>query len=139
MSTLIPRPFYSPEEIAQLYPPSLKLHYVQVVSRHGERVPVRVRLQNAGVPKYWDLCGATRHFSTAVLGQNLAEQEYNKFNFQRSLEQIDQHRKLTQLSQPSRPTWLVVYLFLFDFHIIYYYHSLLELRKILTIFYFVFI
>ncbi|KAJ5994811.1 hypothetical protein N7481_001788 [Penicillium waksmanii] len=68
MTTLTPREPYSPEELERLYPKSLKLQLVQVVSlnppyrssrqpranpsqflRHGERTPVSSRFQNTGL------------------------------------------------------------------------------------------
>ena len=35
MTTLDPRPPYSPDELATLYPSNLQLHLVQVIFRHG--------------------------------------------------------------------------------------------------------
>ena len=46
MTTLVPRPPYSPEELTRLYPADLDLQLVQVLLRHGERVPVSTRFQN---------------------------------------------------------------------------------------------
>ena len=46
MTTLVPRPAYSQEEIDKLYPRDLELRLVQVLLRHGERAPVSVRFQN---------------------------------------------------------------------------------------------
>ena len=46
MTTLVPRPPYSQEELNKLYPAELELRLVQVLLRHGERVPVSVRFQN---------------------------------------------------------------------------------------------
>ncbi|KAJ5581456.1 Histidine phosphatase superfamily clade-2 [Penicillium sp. DV-2018c] len=46
MTTLIPRDPYTQDELARLYPPSLKLQLVQVFLRHGERTPVSSRFSN---------------------------------------------------------------------------------------------
>ena len=46
MTTLVPPPPYSPEELTRLYPADLDLQLVQVLLRHGERVPVSTRFQN---------------------------------------------------------------------------------------------
>lgn len=57
MTTLRPRPPYSDDELKQLYPDHLELRLVQVLLRHGERVPVSVRFQNVRVlvpPRYPD-------------------------------------------------------------------------------------
>jgi acid phosphatase len=51
MTTLIPREPYSPEELARLYPKSLKLQLVQVVSLL-ETLIVRSALTRA-VPSSW--------------------------------------------------------------------------------------
>ena len=46
MTTLVPRPPYSSEELDRLYPKDLELRLVQVLLRHGERAPDSVRFQN---------------------------------------------------------------------------------------------
>lgn len=46
MTSLVQRPPYSQEELKQLYPANLELKLVQVLLRHGERVPVSTRFQN---------------------------------------------------------------------------------------------
>ena len=46
MTTLVPRGPYSDEELKKLYPANLELQLVQVLLRHGERVPVSQRFQN---------------------------------------------------------------------------------------------
>ncbi|BFZ63297.1 hypothetical protein YB2330_004419 [Saitoella coloradoensis] len=67
MTSLPPRPDYTPSELSVLYPPSLRLIHLQVLARHGERTPVRARLQNAGVPEHWNLCHAAKRFRASVL------------------------------------------------------------------------
>jgi hypothetical protein len=47
MTSLVPRPPYSPEELERLYPKDLELQLVQILLRHGERSPVTARFQNA--------------------------------------------------------------------------------------------
>lgn len=51
MTTLQTRPPYSQQELDQLYPEDLELRLVQVLLRHGERVPVSVRFQNVRLLK----------------------------------------------------------------------------------------
>lgn len=46
MTSLVPRPAYSQEELDKLYPQDLELRLVQVLLRHGERAPVSARFQN---------------------------------------------------------------------------------------------
>jgi acid phosphatase len=48
MTSLVPRPPYSQEELERLYPKELELQLVQILLRHGERSPVSARFQNAG-------------------------------------------------------------------------------------------
>ncbi|KAH7363666.1 histidine phosphatase superfamily [Pyrenochaeta sp. MPI-SDFR-AT-0127] len=67
MTTLIPRPFYSQEEIDKLYPKELELQLVQVLLRHGERSPVSPRFQNAGLRPYWPYCNAARQLTSVIL------------------------------------------------------------------------
>lgn len=51
MTTLVPRPPYSEEELRKLYPKDLELQLVQVLLRHGERSPVSARFLNARFPQ----------------------------------------------------------------------------------------
>lgn len=46
MTTLVPRPAYSQDELDKLYPKGLELRLVQVLLRHGERAPVSARFGN---------------------------------------------------------------------------------------------
>ena len=46
MTTLVPRPPYTKEELSTLYPSDLELQQVQVILRHGERTPVNSRFKN---------------------------------------------------------------------------------------------
>jgi hypothetical protein len=46
MTTLVPRPPYTAEELQRLFPQELELQFVQVLLRHGERSPVSARFQN---------------------------------------------------------------------------------------------
>lgn len=64
MSTLVPRPPYSKDELEKLYPPGLELMLSQIFLRHGERSPISARFQNVskahplsrkqGEIRYWD-------------------------------------------------------------------------------------
>ena len=55
MTTLQPRPPYTPEELKALYPSGLELQLGQVLLRHGERSPVSARFQNAGLAPFVSL------------------------------------------------------------------------------------
>ncbi|KAI0155075.1 histidine acid phosphatase [Hypoxylon sp. FL1284] len=67
MTTLVPRPPYTDEELRRLYPAGLELQLVQVLLRHGERSPVSARFRNAGLPAFWPYCSAVRQLRSAVL------------------------------------------------------------------------
>ncbi|KAF1942959.1 phosphoglycerate mutase-like protein [Clathrospora elynae] len=67
MTTLIPRQFYSQEELDKLYPKELELQLVQILLRHGERTPVSPRFQNTGVPPYWPYCNSARQLTSVIL------------------------------------------------------------------------
>ena len=66
MTTLQPRPPYTPDELRKLYPANLELQLVQVLMRHGERSPVSARFQNAGLPAFWPYCSVARQMKSAV-------------------------------------------------------------------------
>lgn len=67
MTTLRPRGPYSDDELAKLYPDSLKLQLVQVFLRHGERSPVSARFQNAGLAPFWPYCSVARQLLSATM------------------------------------------------------------------------
>src|ERR1700742_1347677 len=67
MSTLQPRPPYSPEELRHLYPEQLQLEQVQILLRHGERTPVNARFRNTGLHPYWPYCSSAKAMKSAVL------------------------------------------------------------------------
>ena len=67
MTTLVPKPPYTQAELDQLYPQTLELRLVQVLLRHGERAPVSVRFQNAGLAPYWPYCGAAKRLRSVAM------------------------------------------------------------------------
>ncbi|KAI0408797.1 histidine phosphatase superfamily [Xylaria palmicola] len=73
MTTLVPRPPYSEDELRSLYPANLELQLVQILLRHGERTPVSARFQNAGLPTFWPYCAAVRQFKSAVLDRTTGQ------------------------------------------------------------------
>ena len=85
MSTLQPRPAYSPEELAQLYPKGLELQQVQVLLRHGERTPVNARFKNAGLPVNWPYCRAANMMKSAILE---ADGSMDSLQWQRRMESM---------------------------------------------------
>ncbi|OAA65754.1 histidine acid phosphatase [Niveomyces insectorum RCEF 264] len=70
MTSLVPRPPYSDDELRQLYPAGLELQLVQVLMRHGERTPVSPRFQNAGLHAFWPYCAAVKQLTAAVLADD---------------------------------------------------------------------
>nr|POE72959.1 putative acid phosphatase spbc4.06 [Quercus suber] len=93
MTTLSPRPPYTPSEIAALYPSSLKLTQVQVLLRHGERTPVSPRFQNAGLQANWPLCQAARRLKSVVLGKATENeaQPWDDMVWRRQLERLGEN------------------------------------------------
>ncbi|KAK4504638.1 hypothetical protein PRZ48_002599 [Zasmidium cellare] len=67
MTTLTPRPPYSDQELAQLYPKNLELQQVQILLRHGERTPVGPRFKNAGLHGTWPYCKAANELKATIL------------------------------------------------------------------------
>ncbi|KXL41491.1 hypothetical protein M433DRAFT_72880 [Acidomyces richmondensis BFW] len=67
MTTLQPRPPYTDDELATLYPKNLVLEQVQILLRHGERTPISARFTNTGLATYWPYCAAAANFRDAVL------------------------------------------------------------------------
>ncbi|RMZ79049.1 hypothetical protein DV737_g3597, partial [Chaetothyriales sp. CBS 132003] len=67
MTSLVPRPPYSQEELDKLYPGNLELRLVQVLLRHGERAPVSARFQNAGLAPYWHYCNAAQQMRSVAM------------------------------------------------------------------------
>ncbi|KAH9832414.1 putative histidine acid phosphatase family protein [Teratosphaeria destructans] len=83
MTSLKPRPEYSDEELAILYPPSLQLQQVQLILRHGERTPVNARFKNAGLHADWPYCEAARNFRDVILS---ADRSWDTLRWRRRLE-----------------------------------------------------
>lgn len=84
MTSLIPRPPYSDDELKALYPPHLELQLVQILLRHGERSPVSARFQNAGLPAFWPYCSAVRQLKSAVLDRHTGQ--FSTMEWKRRLE-----------------------------------------------------
>ncbi|KAI1330483.1 histidine acid phosphatase [Xylariaceae sp. FL0255] len=84
MTTLVPRPPYTNDELKALYPAGLELQLVQVLLRHGERSPVSARFQNAGLPAFWPYCNAVRQLKSAVL--NRTTHQFSTLEWKRRLE-----------------------------------------------------
>ena len=64
MTSIEPRPAYTPQELERLYPKGLTLQLVQVLLRHGERSPVSARFRNAGLPAHWPYCVAAKQIAS---------------------------------------------------------------------------
>lgn len=76
---------YTDAQLAQLYPPDLKLILVQSIFRHGERAPVRVRLENAGIPAHFDLCSHVQRFNATVR----LPDSWGRLKYQRLVEEMN--------------------------------------------------
>lgn len=100
MASLQRRGPYSPEELTSLYPPSLQLHFVQIVARHGERTPVRARFQNT-IPTFWAECKAAERFRNEVL---TASGQWESFGYKRGLETFGKGDKAVQAAGGARET-----------------------------------
>ncbi|KAI2630654.1 phosphoglycerate mutase-like protein [Hypoxylon sp. NC1633] len=84
MTSLVPRPPYTDDELKALYPPNLELQLVQILLRHGERSPVSARFQNAGLPAFWPYCSAVRQLKSAVLDRHTGQ--FSTLEWKRRLE-----------------------------------------------------
>ncbi|KAI1376707.1 phosphoglycerate mutase-like protein [Hypoxylon crocopeplum] len=84
MTSLVPRPPYTDDELKALYPPHLELQLVQILLRHGERSPVSARFQNAGLPAFWPYCSAVRQLKSAVLDRHT--NQFSTMEWKRRLE-----------------------------------------------------
>ncbi|KAI0526562.1 histidine phosphatase superfamily [Xylaria bambusicola] len=84
MTTLVPRPPYTDDELKSLYPVNLELQLVQVLLRHGERTPVSPRFQNTGLPSFWPYCTAVRQFKSTVLDRTAGQ--FTTLEWKRRLE-----------------------------------------------------
>ncbi|KAF1844296.1 phosphoglycerate mutase-like protein [Cucurbitaria berberidis CBS 394.84] len=85
MTTLIPRPSYSREELDKLYPKELELQLVQILLRHGERSPVSPRFQNTGLQPYWPYCNSARQL-TSVIRNTKDFSQWDQLKYRRRLE-----------------------------------------------------
>lgn len=97
---------YSDQELTQLYPPHLKLILVQSIFRHGERAPVRVRLENAGVPRHFNLCHHVGKFQAAVRLSSQNEHSWGTLKYERVVEEMDSSGK-AQLAKLESGTCLL--------------------------------
>ncbi|KIV82383.1 hypothetical protein PV11_04501 [Exophiala sideris] len=70
MTSIVPAPPYTQDELNKLYPQGLELRLVQVLLRHGERAPVSARFQNAGLPAHWPYCNAAQRLRSVVMTTN---------------------------------------------------------------------
>ncbi|KAF1954784.1 phosphoglycerate mutase-like protein [Byssothecium circinans] len=82
MTTFVPRPPYTKEELSRLYPQELELQLVQVLLRHGERSPVSPRFQSTGLWPYWPYCNSARQFTSIVKGTS----DWDQLKYRRRLE-----------------------------------------------------
>ncbi|CCG84574.1 protein of unknown function [Taphrina deformans PYCC 5710] len=103
MASLLPSDIhrYSDAELSELYPADLKLLLVQSIFRHGERAPVRVRLENAGIPRHFDLCNHVSLFQAAVkLVNDAGNTTWGRLPYTRLIEETDDTGK-ARLASPG--------------------------------------
>ncbi|KAF7560021.1 hypothetical protein G7046_g4132 [Stylonectria norvegica] len=86
MTTLQPRPPYSPSELTTLYPPHLRLQLVQILLRHGERSPITARFRSTGLPAFWPYCSALRQLKSAVLDPSAGAGAFTTLEWKHRLE-----------------------------------------------------
>lgn len=98
MTTLEPRPPYTDDEFARLYPSNLELKQVQILLRHGERTPVNSRFQNAGLHEYWPYCKAANAMKAVILA---ADGSLDTLAWKRRLETIGAQDRPTLSAGPS--------------------------------------
>ncbi|TQV91437.1 hypothetical protein V2A60_008917 [Cordyceps javanica] len=82
--SLEPRPAYTADELARLYPPPLRLQQVQILMRHGERTPVSNRFANTGLPEFWPYCSQASRMTSFVLDP--ASSSWTPLEWRRRLE-----------------------------------------------------
>ncbi|KAI0598523.1 putative acid phosphatase [Biscogniauxia sp. FL1348] len=99
MTSLIPRPPYTPDELRALYPADLELQLVQVLLRHGERTPVSARFQNAGLAPFWPYCSAARQLKSVVLDR--ATGRFDTLEWKRRLETFGPHDEPVLAAGPA--------------------------------------
>ena len=107
----------TPEQVKTLYPPDLSLQYVQIFFRHGisppqihtklthqqgERTPVRQRLQNAGIPPFWNLCRAADEFRATIA---LPDNSFHSLHYRRRVEIPDSKGRLVKFNQAGERYW----------------------------------
>lgn len=117
MTTLVPRPPYTQDELKALYPPHLELQLVQILLRHGERSPVSARFQNTGLPAFWPYCSAVQQLKSAVRGssnttnttttaatsgqQQQQQQRFSTLEWKRRLETFGPHDEAVLAAGPG--------------------------------------
>ncbi|KAK9415467.1 putative 3-phytase [Seiridium unicorne] len=100
MTTLTPRAPYTEDELKHLYPSDLKLQFVQILLRHGERSPVSARFTNAGLPAFWPYCNAVRHMRNAVLDGSFSAPQFTTLEWKRRLEAFGENDEPVIASGP---------------------------------------
>lgn len=84
----------SQDELRTRYPDSLKLILVQSIFRHGERAPVRARLESAGVPQHFNLCHHVGKFNASVrLSASHSNPVWGTLRYRRAVEEMDKGGK----------------------------------------------
>ncbi|RIA89614.1 histidine phosphatase superfamily, partial [Glomus cerebriforme] len=98
-----PFPSYDDEKIRFYYPDYLQLKLVQVIHRHGERTPVKPRLEHV-IPPLWNLCHEAKEFQTSILLFHEDENNQNNSdNLKLSYDQF-KYRRIDSHSSPSPGT-----------------------------------
>lgn len=100
MTTHLPRPPYTPDELKKLYPEELQLRQVQVILRHGERTPVGPRFQDAGLHPYWPYCLAARQMRSVIMTAKDAT-NFDSMEWKRRIETFDKQDFPTLAEGPN--------------------------------------
>ncbi|EEB05687.1 acid phosphatase [Schizosaccharomyces japonicus yFS275] len=79
------------------YPEPLELKYLQVIFRHGERTPVKDRLESAGIPRDWKMCNNARRFFAQIQGQK----RWTVLGYERKMERPDHMTLNAPVQEPT--------------------------------------
>lgn len=97
------------ETLGWLDPPAgLRLAQVHYMIRHGERTPVRERLQKANppIPTRWNMCHAGQDFKTAVLdvgrGSQVQAMNWKGDNFQGTTNEMNIKRRVESIDDKEK-------------------------------------
>ena len=68
----------------------------------GERIPVRQRLADAGIPRFWNVCKAADEFREAAL---LPAGDFHTLHYRRKVEDPETTGRLKHIDRPGERYW----------------------------------